>query len=407
MLLVIEPVFRDFQHAPVNAGHLRAVALAFPTEKIAFAAHPTHRAAVFDILGPDLRDRFVEYDVAPPPAGGITFTRFRAQAEAMGRLIRALAPTHLLCLAATPETLFALRLMVALWRNLRVTVVLHGMLADTVGWRSRDPRRRFFDDRSALNIADHPRIRFVALEKIIRQQGADLGRLDPARCDVWPHVINPEEFCDVHHMPEPGRLRIGFLGFATEDKGFSTFRQMARAAQAHPGGAFEFRAIGGLAEHLGADDGSITSTGLGLARPRFLAEVRALDFVFLALDDRRYTLTSSGSAMDCIAALRPVIALDGIAVRHYVASPPVGLIAADAGELVRLVERPAILADAGNYVTYRDNLRRLQAERSPQALAELVGATLTVLEGKRHRPEAASRHRLHAVQGGSADHVEG
>jgi hypothetical protein len=377
VLLVIEPIFGDFQHAAVNAGHLRAITLAFPSEKIAFAAHPAHRAAVFDVLGREARAGFIEHDITTVGGGGIKFARFRAQAEAMARLVRTLEPTVVLCLAATPETLFAARLLVSLWRNLRVVVVLHGMLYHTIGWRSRDPRHRLFDDRSALCVADHPRIRFVALEEIIRTRGVELGRIDPTRCDVWPLVINDEECWDAPHLPDPGRLRIGFLGFATEDKGYPSFLALARAAQARNAGQFEFRAIGGLANHAGGEMGLVTSAGLGLDRQAFLAEVRALDFAFLALDDRRYTLTSSGSAVDCFAALKPVIALDGAAVRYYAQSPPIGYIARDATELVRLLDDPGTLANAARYATYRANLHLLRAARSPQALAPLVGATLT------------------------------
>lgn len=376
MLLVIEPIFADFQHAPVNAGHLRAITLAFPGERVAFAAHPEHRAAVFDILGPDLRARFKEYDVTPVPGGGLKFGRFRAQAEAMLRLIHALEPSVVLCLAATPETLFAARVAVSLRRRVRVVVVLHGMLFKTVGWRSRDPRHRLFDDRSALRWADHPRIRFVALEEIVRVRGAELGRLDPERCDVWPHVINEEEICDAPHLPAPNRLRIGFLGFATEDKGFPSFLTLARMITARQPSVFEFRAIGGLVDHVGGAASVITSTGLGLQRDAFLAEVRDVDFAFLALDDTRYTLTSSGSAVDCIAALRPVIALDGVAVRHYTAALPIGYIARDTEGLAALLDNPQELADPIHYAACRENLRALAMARSPRALAPLVGGTL-------------------------------
>ena len=66
-------------------------------------------------------------------------------------LLDGLNPEQLLCLSVTPETLLActaFRLRHP--RRPPPLAILHGNLSETIGWRSRDPRRRLFDATSAL-----------------------------------------------------------------------------------------------------------------------------------------------------------------------------------------------------------------------------------------------------------------
>ena len=82
--------------------------------------------------------------------------------------------------------------------RLSIIAILHGDLSNAIGWRSRDPRHRMFDHRSAVRAAIWSGVRVVVLEKHIKRAAVEHALVPESRCDVWPLPI-----ADTEQVPNP------------------------------------------------------------------------------------------------------------------------------------------------------------------------------------------------------------
>jgi glycosyltransferase involved in cell wall biosynthesis len=373
-VLVVQPFFSDLNHAPVNALILLAMTMGCPESRIVFVAHPNHYeavCAVMPLLRPRLQFRPTEVMRNGPPSR----TRFRQHLAMLGGAIEATRPDCVLCLSIAPETLFAGATIRAM-RRLPIAAILHGDLATATGWRSRDPRRRLFDYRSAIRVAVWAGLRFVVLEEHIRRGAEELGLLPVGRCDVWPHPIADAEW--VHEPPPLNTVRpcLGFLGFARRQKGFDAFLEMLRAAPDR----YEFRLVGEVtdAEYLPLPE-RLTMVPDLRDRTRFAAAVRAVDYACVFLDEHTYRLTSSGSVIDAMAALRPMIGPETAATRAMFGAVQTGYFPATPEALAALLQDGKALTDAARYRTFQDGLMSLRRGRTPAELVEPIVRTLDVM----------------------------
>jgi glycosyltransferase involved in cell wall biosynthesis len=376
VILVIEPIFPNEHHAAHNAGMLRAILLAASGEEVVFVAHALHHAAVRAILGDAVMAglRCIDIDVLPP--GGISWRRFLSQARSLVGWTRRLKARIVICLGTTPETLFACRILGMIRRNIRIFAILHGNLDQANGWRSRDPRRRWFDDRASLTIAVHPAIRFVLLERNIEQDAIRLGLLPRDRCLVWPHPLNEQEVWSGTASPDPGCLRIAFVGLAKHSKGFGDFLTLARRIRS-VSDRHCFSLIGGLYGEFPPEDLACVEIPDGpLDRAEFLRRLHEADYVCLPLREGTYTLTASGSLIDAVAALRPLIALPTPAVRDLFADGPVGYLCEDIAAMEAVLRDADRLADPQAYAGFQANMGRQRARRLPPALAGVIASAL-------------------------------
>ena len=106
-------------------------------------------------------------------------------------------------------------------------LVLHGDINSVHRPRGRNPLHRATDYFSSIGKANHPHVRFVALETHIRDNLVAL--LPGARgiVDVIRHPCVPATI-DWRAMPSAdGSLRFGLLGIAGRSKGLDVFARLA------------------------------------------------------------------------------------------------------------------------------------------------------------------------------------
>jgi glycosyltransferase involved in cell wall biosynthesis len=369
-LLVVEPTYRGPDHAPLNAAVLAAARVAFPDRPLIFAASDIHHAAVAPLLGRDMPPRFFPIEVLAPV--GSHGRRFLAQFNGTRRAIAASGARTALLLSSGPETFFAARALVTLNRRLSLFVMLHGNAGLLLERRTRDPLFRAFDYTAGFHATRHARIRTIVLEAHI---AALLAQTFPGhpRSLVWPHPVAPHEIRE--HAPcergEAAALRIGFVGAASRGKGFDHFLAAARRFQ---GRGLDFRLAGYLTAEFRPDEvpwhGASTQP---LPRATFLDAIRALDFAFLPFSPDVYEFTASGSLLDCIANLVPVIATRSTLLQRLSEQyGPIGHVCATQEETFALLAEPARLAQPGQLATFRANLAKIRADRLPEALARLM-----------------------------------
>src|SRR5262249_10552664 len=114
-------------------------------------------------------------------------------------------------------------------------------------------------------------------------------------------------------------------------------------------------------------------------RTKFAAAVRAVDYACVFLDEHTYRLTSSGSVIDAIAALRPMIGPETAATRAMFGAVETGYFAGTREALSALLRNGKALTDVVRYRAFQDGLMRLRRGRTPAELVEPVARTLDVM----------------------------
>lgn len=379
-LLVVEPTYGRGDHAPLNAAVLSACRIAFPERRLVFAASDRHRDAVMPLLAPDLRVECTSIAVMTPV--GRHIRRFLSQFDALRRSVARARPSTALVLSSGPETFFAARAIAALHPALRVVVMLHGNAGLLLERRTRDPRYRAFDYTAGFRATRHPRIRTVVLESHIADVIAQRFPDHPPSL-VWPHPIPPcEAVPSMAGAPrfDTDNLRVGFVGAAARSKGFDQFLEIAGALR---GGPVEFRLAGYLSAEFRPGDvpfEDVTTTPM--PRETFLAAIRGLDFAYLPFDRDVYQLTASGSLLDCIANLVPVIATPSTLLARLTRDyGPIGHLCETPRDALAMLRDPRRLGDARASQVFRANLARIRADRLPGSLAQRLRADLAAPGG--------------------------
>jgi hypothetical protein len=374
---IVEPTFRDGQHAPVNAALIEALIRSGKFGHLHFCATLLQQQSVLPALPDGCRGTLDAVPIQlPRPGSG----RLRVACRQLRNLWAATRDTgYLLVLSSGPETFFVCRLLCLLRPRLRIAIVLHGNLESAVGWRSRDPRHRLFDYRAGLGMAVHRHIRLIVLEPAIRRAMERHDIPGWQRACVIPHPVAEAECSLQTGAQHTSPLTIGYIGHAKRAKGFAEFLSLAHAAKLHAW-PYRFVLAGYLAEAFPpADLAVVECPGAALSRATFLQAVAALDYACLPFNPALYEFTASGSLLDAVCGLKPVIAIAFPALLDLVAEfGPLGFVCADLQAMRALLAEPARLMDAATYAGFQANLRRLRESRLPATLAQPLLEALQV-----------------------------
>jgi hypothetical protein len=274
-------------------------------------------------------------------------------------------------LSAGPETLFVARLLAHKYRALRLFIVMHGNLGAVTGWRSRDPRHRLMDMRSALLVSQHPRIHLVVLEEHIPAAAMKAGLTN--RFLVWLHPTSADEEPQQTPWSPPFRLQLTFVGTANRQKGFDQIIKLQRKFRAN----YDWALAGTLSADFSRNDVADFDVPLGrLSRPDYLTAVRRADYAILAFGPE-YAFTASGSLLDCITQRKPLIAITNTALEALQAQyGPFGYLCADLDAMATLLDHPERLRDAVVYAAFQHTLKAMHADRLPEHLAVKIRSDL-------------------------------
>lgn len=389
-LQLVEPTWYGDFHAPFNAGVIDMLARAFPERRIAFASESEHGRRVLDLLPAGVAEALDVVDLQAPRFGNLWAAHrsealsdrrpARAAWRARRLLTRAVAahpgPKDLLLTSTTPSTLTAAASMGRRRHGVGdVEVIIHGTLAGLDDGRSRHPLRRALDLRAAVARWVGGGRRLTVLEPHIPDEAARRMPLlaRPEALVVIPHPSVESDPAEVAPPPTPP-TRIGFAGVITEAKGAPQFLGLAGAFAHRPD--LEFRLCGFLPDAVAGVD----LDGLGesvptqpLPRARYDALLSELHYVCLPLPGRYYDLTASGTVLDAIRHLKPLLTLDGPLTRRLFAEAgDIGHLCADESDLRDTVDRLGRAPDPGRYRSQVEAMRRLRDARRPEALAPLA-----------------------------------
>lgn len=377
--IVYDPVVEGSEHAPFNYSLVSTAAIAFEPHQILFWASASHIEYLAHTTG-----LFRDHNVVPVPIENAPrrvrdTSRIKWELRNFLRAIRSAKRTQcrrLIVVNATTSTLFTLIFAHLHSRifgiSVSISVVLHSVLAEVWGWRSRNPLRRCFDTHSAMVMLSRIDVRVWVLEDPIRRElVAAIPRIAP-KVGVFPHPVRDDEcVAEAPKLSEP--VRFGFLGRASRAKNFDIFLEVASTVRQVAGARAEFLAVGARADDFTPEllaNLADQPTYVPLQRQDYLALIRKLHYVII-LNGHMYRYIASGSALDAIAALRPLIALDVPGSRDFLTSyGDIGFLCRDKVELAQLAVDLALRPDPIRYTAQVNNLVTLREARLPKRLAK-------------------------------------
>jgi len=378
MIGVCELLHREGAHVPFNAGVVEIIRLAFPDDAVVFFGEQAHVEQVRKQVGPVIASSVAWKAIVSCPRHTNYFVRLVSDIKKLNYLLTQLrhnANGRLVFTAADPSLIVAMKLMKRLgFGNIRVQAIIHGNLkSGVIGRRHRHPLRRFQEMKTALTLFGRSSIQFLLLEEGIREQ--ILKRLPSlaGNIEVLEHPLPP------HEGSEGGRrlsrpIRFGFLGWATEMKGFPAFVELAAAISRKYPGQAEFHVIGRLASAANAKPAMeflTTKPGLErLSREEFTELIKQLHFIIMPYHLNYYELSPSGTLLDAIAWEIPIIASKlSLFERVFKTYGDVGYLFGDEKELMAVVENLVNGMDASRYNCQVSNLHGARESRTPDKLA--------------------------------------
>jgi len=295
MIFVCELGFVDGAHVPFNAGLLATIRAAFPEEELFFFGAPSHIEELKRQLDLPLAGSVSWTEILPPNPSATYLARFFCELKIIRSLLRILSRgdrRRLLLTSAYPSTLVALKLAMRFRsENINVQVVLHGFLSGVVGKRYRRPIRRFQEMRTALTFLGNSNIQYIVLEEFVRNTLVSHVPTLSGKVEALDHPLSPNEAgSHVNDLDAP--VRFGFLGLASESKGFPLFVRLAKEVTAKYGHQAEFHAIG----RFPADGTPVPAVGemgalatkpgvIRMSRADFIHGVRRLAFIILPYEE--------------------------------------------------------------------------------------------------------------------------
>jgi glycosyltransferase involved in cell wall biosynthesis len=230
------------------------------------------------------------------------------------------------------------------------------------------------DWRSALTVGNDPRIQFIILEEPVRKTVVDLFPAVERHLAKLDHPIpsNEQHDADVDFRAP---FRFGFLGLATDAKGFPAFLEMAAILKQRFADRVEFHAIGTISPDSVPSSMEALTVKPGTAkrdRSEFTRSVRHLHYVCLPYQGSQYELSPSGVLMDAIAFGKPVLSVGIPLVKDlFDRFGDIGFLCTDTRSFCDTIT--AIVTEADE-ARYRRQVQALRAVRESRTSAALVPA---------------------------------
>lgn len=361
---------------PVNAGILQILRFAVPSEKIIFCGESSHVKNVSVQIGSESAASVVWKTITLPPRHTKVSHRWVADYKLIKDLFRLTGADragHILLTSANPSVLVALKLFIGyVCRGIMAQVIFHRNLSQLNGWRSRNPLIRIQDLRTALSMPDSGKIGYIVLEETIRNEMIKIMPSLRERVSVIDHPVPVNEgepnMCDLS-----APLRLGFLGLATEDKGFPFYVRLASEFSKKYSQRVEFHAIGSLP----CDQKRLEMVALKrkpglqkLDRDKFTQYLKELHFVCFPYQGGHYKFSASGALLDSIGWEKPFIAMRlPIFENLFSRFGDIGYLCDTETEFRETIDGIIMYQDAARYRRQTLTLRKVKESRTPKFLA--------------------------------------
>jgi hypothetical protein len=325
MIVICEPMFWGFEHAPVNAALIGTVANAFQKDELLFLAEAEHIRHVKSIL--DANSIAVRYrEMATPPRTPLRLNYKRSVPDF--RLYRNVfhlasenrAKTIIFCSAMSPG-IISIKALLRRYRDVVCLVVLHDILKDVIRVPSLRPDRLFFWLRLWLSFGNTQRLRYVVLGPCIEER---LKCYVPRVSSYVSSIDHPYFFRD-DVSPEPfadNAIHFGSCGVGSFEKGTDIFFGLAEEAQSvKTTYKSAFTLVGYIPQQQLKDvpHGSVNIPfpDVPLDRETYEKYCRNIDYALFLYKPDAYELRASGAILDAFSFLKPIIAMKTPLSEYY------------------------------------------------------------------------------------------
>jgi hypothetical protein len=392
MFVVCEGIAWGMEHVPFNISLLRTIRHAFPNDAIRFYGEESHIAYIREQIGAEFDGSIMWEKLNLPPRHSGFYKRFYSDFKRVKCLLSGLnenSAEYIFVTTANASILWGLKLLVnTMHKDKKIQVIIHGDFYPLSYSRSFKrylrPLKRLGSLKTALKLGGYKRIQHIVLEDAVRDSVVKKLPLLDNHISVLEHPIPADEYV----RGDTGLsipMHFGFLGRATEHKGFSQYLTIAAAISREFPGQARFHVIGRIPERYkranlpGMSFLSVLPDTERLTRSEYIRQVSRLHFVCMFFDEA-YEYTASGVLLDCIAFGKPMIATHLTTFRNL--ADRYG----DIGYLCRPHEIQETISsvirqnDSGRYERQVANMLRVKVSRKPETLAikyhQLVGRLL-------------------------------
>jgi hypothetical protein len=328
-IVILEPSWNGLAHCPANLGMLRVLREAYPQASLTLMAGDEHLQELKHIAHGTFDEHITSLSFQPAldpdtlPVNMLNgWRRFQPAHK------KALAQADLICMLSC--TASSLAVIHWLGHAHKTVAFLHGNANDLLGWRSRNPIRKWLDFASSLRRYAQQGGRVLVYEQLICERLTQELPWLAGHTHVLGHpLLQEERDAPASVRPADTPIRIGYAGNATKAKGFPEFVQLARAVTAACPGVYEFHSFSYLHPACKDIDQSVlrTRASVGLPRPDFVASLKSLDYIFAWHSDNYYSIAASGIMYDAINLGIPLLARRTAQLHHLEQQgTPIGLL---------------------------------------------------------------------------------
>jgi glycosyltransferase involved in cell wall biosynthesis len=380
MFIICESIAWGAEHVPFNSALLMTIRLAYPNDVIRFYAEESHLEKVRERIGPQNAFSIVWRKLKLPLRHSNFYARLVLDFKNTKFLLNELNERFkdgVLVITGNASILRALKYYLgSTHKKKKVQVILHGDFSTL----RRTPRKSILNPlyyigslKTALRLSGYEKLQHIVLEESVRdailKQMPFLGK----SVSVLDHPVPIDKQNVLINKLKPP-IHFGFLGRASEKKGFSEYLNVASEISKLFSGLVQFHHIGRvsgnyrLANHLKMVSLCETSETQRMNRNEYVNRLMNLHFVCLFFD-KYYETSASGVLLDSIAFKKPIIATQlpifmNIQKRY-----------GDIGYLCRNNEFNEIIGtiikeiDSDRYKQQVENLSKVKTSRTPEKLA--------------------------------------
>jgi glycosyltransferase involved in cell wall biosynthesis len=380
MFLVCDPIAWGMKHVPFNSALLRTISFAFPNDIIYFYAENSHLEHVRKQIGEEFAASVVWKKLVLPPELSNFYNRLRSDFKTVKFLLNKLNTNpkkDVLVITGNASILWALKYCVkTTHKDKRVQIIIHGDFSTL----NRIPRKSILNPfyyirslKTALRLSGYERFQYIVLEEAVRDKFVQDMPLFRNSVFVLDHPIpNDENRDEINDLSPP--IRLGFLGRASEKKGFSKYLSVASEISKRFPEQVKFHFIGWISDkekrkkHIKMSFLSETPGTKRLSRREYVNRLKGLHFVCLFFD-KYYETCASGVLLDSIAWQKPIIAtqlpiLKSIQQKYG----DIGYLCGN-NEFSETISSIILKNDCERYKRQVLNMGHVKASRSPETLA--------------------------------------
>lgn len=384
MFIVCEPVVLGMEHVPFNAALLKTICSAFPTNKVCFYSEKNHLKFIREEIGEELEASILWKELSLPPRKSNFFSRLPTDFKTVKFLLDKLnnnPQKDVLVITGISSILWALKYYTkTLHKNKKVQVVIHGDFSTL----ERTPLRSILNPcyyigslKTALRLPGYDRIQHIVLEEPVRN--AIIKHMPFLRNSIYvfEHPIPVDgghKPTDRVNPPLDIPVQFGYLGRATQKKGFSKYLDVASEISAQFPGQANFHFIGRVSDKFRYKNRSkmafLTEVPgkERLSRAEYVDRLKCLHYVCLFYSDF-YEFCASGILMDSIAWEKPIIATKLKMFKNLQEKfGDIGYVCSK-NEIAETIKAILRQKDSNRYKRQVLNMRRVKTSRTPETLA--------------------------------------